>query len=87
MEFFTPYKPINDVIPILPSTVGWVAAATLVVMFPKNSSLSTLMLGGAKMWLIGFHILVLIMLYGLVTSTLWGFFIINLQSFQTMVNK
>ena len=33
-----------------------------------------LMLGGAKMWLIGFQILVLIMLYGLVTSTLWGFY-------------
>ena len=31
------------------------------------------MLGGVKMWLIGFQILVLIMLYGLVTSTLWGF--------------
>ena len=65
----------NDVIPILPPAVGWVAAATLVVMFPKDSWIVVcelcLMLGGTKMWLIGFHILALIMLYSLVTSTLW----------------
>ena len=35
--------------------------------------MNCLMLGGAKMWLIGFHILVLIMLYGLVISALWVF--------------
>ena len=54
------------------------AAATLVVMFPKDSWIVVcelcLVLGGAIMWLIGFHILVLMMLYGLVTSTLWGFY-------------
>ena len=40
-----------------------------------------------KMWLNGFHILVLIMLCGLVTSTSVGFILVeamNLQSFQTM---
>ena len=35
MESFTPYME-NDVIPILPPAVSWVAAATLVVMFPKG---------------------------------------------------
>ena len=69
---------MDDVIPILPPAVGWVAPATLVVMFPKNSWKVVCelcrMLGGAKMWLIGFQILVLIILYGLVTSTLWGFY-------------
>ena len=47
------------------------------------------MLGGAKIRLIVFHILVLIMLYGLVTSTV-GFLLVeamNLQSFQAMVNN
>ena len=29
----------DDVIPILPPAVGWVAAAALVVIFPKNSCL------------------------------------------------
>ena len=57
---------VDDVIPILPPAVGWVAAATLILMFFKNSSL-----GGTKMWLNGFHIVVLIMLYCLVTSTLF----------------
>ena len=28
---------VDDVIPILPPATGWVAAATLVVMFPKDS--------------------------------------------------
>ena len=28
---------VDDLIPILPPAVGWVAAATLVVMFPKDS--------------------------------------------------
>ena len=28
---------VDDVIPILPPAVGWVAAATLVVMFPKKN--------------------------------------------------
>ena len=36
-------------------------------------SVNCLMLGGAKMWLIGFQILILIMLYSLVISTLWVF--------------
>ena len=82
MEFFTPYNKIiiqvDDVIPILPPVVGWVAAATLVVMFLKDFwnvvCELCLVLGSTKMWLIGFHILVFIMLYGLVTSTLWGFY-------------
>ena len=43
---------VDDVIPILPSAVGWVAAATLVVMFPKDSwnvvCELCLMLGGAN---------------------------------------
>ena len=30
---------VDDVIPILLPAVGWVAAATLVVMFPKDSCL------------------------------------------------
>ena len=54
MESFTPYKS-DDVIPTLLPAVGWVAAATLVVMFPKDSwnvvCELCLMLGGAKMWL------------------------------------
>ena len=56
----------NDVTPILPPAVGWVAAATLVVMFTKDSwhvvcvsCLVALKCG----YLIGFDILVLIMLY------------------------
>ena len=57
---------------LLPPAVRWVAAATLVVMFPKDSwnvvCELCLMFGGAKMWPIGFQILVLIMLYDLVTS-------------------
>ena len=69
---------VDDIIAILPPAVGWVAAATLVVMFPKDSwnvvCELCLMLGGVKLWLIGFQILLLIMLYGLVTSTLWGFY-------------
>ena len=68
---------VDDVI-LLPPAVGWVAAVTLVVMFPKDSGHVVcelcLMFGVAKMWLIGFQMLVLIMLYGLVTSTLWGFY-------------
>ena len=56
---------VDDVIPILLPAVVWVAAATIVVIFPKDSSL-----GGTKIWLNRFYILVLIMLYGLVTSTL-----------------
>ena len=49
---------IDDVI-LLPA-VGWVAVTTLVVMFPKNIfSELCLILGGTKMWLIRFHILVL----------------------------
>ena len=61
----------NDVIPILPPAVGWVAAATLVYShiphgFP--ACCLCLMLGGTIMWQIGFHILVLIMLCGLATS-------------------
>ena len=69
--------------------MGWVAAATLVVMFLKDSwnviCELCLMLGGAKMWLIGFQFLVLIMLYGIVTSTLWFLLVeaLSLQSFQT----
>ena len=68
---------VDDVIPTLPPAVGWVAAATLVVMFPKDSwnvICELCLMHGAKMWLIGFQILVLIMLYGLVTSTLWSFY-------------
>ena len=83
---------VDDVIPLLPA-VGWVAAATLVVMFSKDSCNVVcelcLMLGGTKMWLNGFHILVFIMLYSLVTSTLWGFLLVeamHLQSFQTLEN-
>ena len=67
----------NDVVPILPPAVGWVAATTLVYSSVLQGFLACclcLMLGGTKMWLIGFHSLVLIMLYGLVTSTLWGFY-------------
>ena len=30
---------VDDEIPILPPAVGWVVAATLVVMFPKDSCL------------------------------------------------
>ena len=69
MESFTPYKSMINVISILLPAVGWVAAATLVVC-PTRIFVSELylMLGGAKMWLIEFHILSLIMLYGLVTS-------------------
>ena len=40
------------------------------------------------MWLIGFQILLLIMSYGLVTSILWDFLLVealSLQSFQTVV--
>ena len=42
------------------------------------------MLGGTILWLIGFHMLVLIMLYVLVTSILVE--AMNLQSFQTLEN-
>ena len=35
LTVFTPYK-VDDVNPILLPAVGWEAAATLVVMFPKN---------------------------------------------------
>ena len=67
-----------------------VFVATLVVMYPKNVVCELcLMLGGTKMWLIGLHILVL-MCYGLVTSTLWGFLLVeamNLQSFQKLENN
>ena len=56
---------VDDVI-LLPPAVGWVAAATLVVMFHKDSwhvvfvsCLVALKCG----YLIGLHILVLIMLY------------------------
>ena len=61
----------SDVIPILPPAVGWVAAATLVVMFPKDSwhAFSVSCFVALKCgYLIGFHILVLIML------SLWGFY-------------
>ena len=58
---------VDDVIPILPPAVGWVAAATL-VRIPGTLSVNCLMLGGTKMWLNVFHNLVLIMLYGLVTG-------------------
>ena len=61
----------NDVIPILPPTVGWVAAATLVYSHVPQGFLACclcFMLSGTIVWLIGFHILVLIMLCSLVTS-------------------
>ena len=54
---------MDDVIPMLLPAVGWVAAATLVVMFPKDSwnvvCELCFVLGGTKMWLNGFHILLL----------------------------
>ena len=38
VESFTPYKSMMK--SILPPAVGWVVAATLVVIFPKDSFLS-----------------------------------------------
>ena len=38
----TAYLQVDDVIPILPPAVVWVAAATLVVMFPMDSLLVAL---------------------------------------------
>ena len=69
---------VDNVIPVLPPAVGWVAAATLVYSRVTQGFIACclyLMLGGIIMWLIGFHILLLIMLYGLVTSSLWGFYL------------
>ena len=72
---------------ILPPAVGWVAAATLDSHVPQGflACCLYLMFGGTIMWLIGFHILVLIMLYSLVTSILVE--AMNLRSFQTWENN
>ena len=60
-----------QVIPIiLPPDVVWVAAIYIpgIIILLVNCVLCLVAS------LIGFHILVLTMLYGLVTSTLWGFY-------------
>ena len=70
---------VDDVIPILSPAVGWVNA-TLVRHVPKYvllehcQSVNCFVPGGTKTWLSGFHSLVLVMLYGLVTA-LCGVFI------------